>query len=201
MAETKGENTGKPNAGAGNKKKENTGKPKAGAGNEKKENFKKPEEFRVRGEIISVDELPEGKGILLGIFDVDSNKEITVITSEGQLEKFSRNGESYNNLIKPKEQISMIVEQHIENVTGYTDADGVAKKHTSTGLALRTMQNLSVFETITLNAELAANVKYVVRRKNMVKDVESLTEALRPLYSDPEQLKEAVAKALVGSVA
>lgn len=166
----------------------------------KPENFKKPIEMRVRGEIISVDTLPEGKGILLGVFDVDSGKEVAVITSEGQLQKFSRNGISYDNIVKPKEQISMIVEQHEENVTGYTDDDGVPHKHTSTGLALRTLQNLSTFETVKLNAELAADVKYVVRRKNMKQDVEALTDALKGLYTDPEELKAAVAKAIAASV-
>ena len=159
-----------------------------------------PEQITISGEIVSVNEMRNKNGEVLGIlvtvYDAKSGKHFKAITSEGQLEKFTSDNKKYADLIVKGNQLSCVLEHHIEGITSYKGDDGAVRVHASSGYSLREIVALSSFESIALNQRSKDQVKYDLRRENMAEDIRVMRNALLAAGFTDEEVKEQVAAAL-----
>lgn len=155
-----------------------------------------PKSISVHGEIVSVDELinkdNEKKGILVSIFDVKTQKIYKAITSEGQLDKFTSNGQKYQEIVAKGSQCSANLDIHIEGQTEYIDENGDTKIHKSSGYSLREILPLSSFQTNYFNARNTEQVKIDMEKENLKDRVNSRIEVLMGLGYSREDAQKSV---------
>jgi hypothetical protein len=159
-----------------------------------------PEQITISGEIVGVNEMKnksnEVLGTLVTIYDAKTGQHFKAITSDGQLEKFTADNKKYADIVVKGNQLSVVLEKHVEGVTSYKDDKGVIQSHKSSGYSLREVIGLSTFESIALTTRAKDQVKYDLRRENLAKDIKEMRTALMAAGFSDEEIKEQVAMAM-----
>lgn len=113
------------------------------------------------GEIVDITEELTGKDGSKGAFRfisvVDTKGAVhRVITSTGQLDGFSLNGQTYREALHMGSKVNVTVEERVKDATEYLDENGTTKVHTNSGEALVSVLPLSSFQSQEIAAEIGA---------------------------------------------